>query len=58
VNHYYNEEGVKVMLSPEEISKNRNERKDADAHGLIKLRIVSPFKLEFDEKKGSNMTMK
>lgn len=37
---------------------NKWEWKDADAHGLIKLRILSPFKLEFDDKKNKQMTMR
>jgi len=54
VHHYYDENGEKVLLTKEQIKSNKNERRDADEHGLIKLWIVSPFTLDFDKSKNSN----
>lgn len=58
VDHYFNEEGQKIFLTREQVKENKWERKDADAHGLIKLWILSPFKLELEEKKNKKLTMR
>lgn len=48
-----------MILTKEEIQKNKHDRIDADEKGLIKLRIVSPFMLDFEKiKEGNNTTMR